>query len=722
MMHVLTPEEITVAHALTPRPFASTDALLDEAAITLEAYGWQLQPEAQKTLMMGLSIQQAGCNVLVLGTPGSGRACLTLSAMKKAASQGIDSHLSDLVAVYDFTHQSCAHYLKLPVGLGAQLRQAMEAFIKALVAQMPHWVDSHGQVNLSQAEQWCESRVEALRNLLSSAKLSPFLNQITPELLAFLQAWQQAGTDNDSPMTEGLINEGFLSRFRVNVLVDQRVNLMHDLKKPVIEEKDPGFASLFGMLENSPNESAAMPDFLRLRAGSLHQADGGMLLLHLRDLMQDESNGSTLLEKLYRLMRNREIQIEDWSSHAQQGAGGNRHGALPIQVKLVMIASREDYYDCLEAQPDFFDFFPIKVEFEDRVSASEDNFASLAGYLARLCQQQQLTHFDAESVNVLLQFMHRLEEDQTRLSTRFSHLDQLVLESVAVAADAPLVTQAHVKQALSARLLRQQFFETQIRDSIIDNELLIQVHGHVVGQVNGLTHIELGDASFGSPIRITARCYPGRSGVINIDREVNMSGPNHDKGIYILQNWLSASFWALAPLSLNASLVFEQEYNGVEGDSASCAELFALLSALTDLPIKQGMAVTGALNQFGEVMPIGGVNEKIEGYFRVCQALGLNGEQGVIIPKRNQRHLVLDDSVVQAVAQGMFKIIAIDHVLEGIAHLTGIDAGVQAADGTYAGDSLMARAQAILASYRHTLERNQARLSDAQQPRDSAHL
>lgn len=714
MMQVLSPHEMTVSYKLSPMSFESTAELLDASDLSLTDYGWKLQPEAQKTLMLGLSIQQAGCNVLVQGTPGSGRAGLTWAAMKAAAMTGIDSSLTDLVALYDFSQQSCAHYIKLPAGLGAQLRTLMDAFIKTLMVTMPQWMDTNGQMNLPLAETWLEERVESLRTQLSSAKLSSFFNVIKPEVLAYLQAWQQMGTDPENA-ADGLVNEGFLSRFRVNLLVDQRANLTAGMKQPVVEERDPGFAALFGMLETAAGESAQWPEFLRLRAGSVHQADGGMLMLHLRDLMQDESNGGALLEKLYRLMRNREVQIEDWANHAQQGAGGNRHGALPVHVKLVMIASREDYYDCLEAQPDFFDFFPIKVEFEDRVTATLDNYAWVAGYIARKCQQQTLTHFSGAAVNLLLQFMHRLEEDQSRLSIRFVHLDQLMHESVAVAGDARLVTDEHVKQVLSARLLRQQFFEAQIRDSIIDNELLIQVHGSVVGQVNGLTHIELGDASFGSPIRITARCYPGRSGVINIDREVEMSGPSHDKGIYILQNWLSASFWALAPLSLNASLVFEQEYNGVEGDSASCAELFALLSALTGLPIKQGIAVTGALNQFGEVMPIGGVNEKIEGYFRVCQALGLNGEQGVIIPKRNQRHLVLDETVVTAVNNGMFKIIAIDHVLEGIAHLTECEAGVQEADGTYQGNSLMARAQTVLANYRYTLERNQARMAYIQQ-------
>jgi predicted ATP-dependent protease len=385
-----------------------------------------------------------------------------------------------------------------------------------------------------------------------------------------------------------------------------------------------------------------------------------------------------------------------------------------LQVKLILIATREDFYDCLDEQPDFLNHFPIKVEFAERIAATPENYAAIAGYVAQKCVQHQCAHFDCEAVAALIGALQRLEEDQTRINTNFAFLERLMLESLAFAGEVNIVEAQHVNLAIQAKFARNRYFEEQIRDSIIDNELLIQVHGEVVGQVNGLTHIELGDASFGSPIRITARCYPGGKGLINIDREVNMSGPNHDKGIFILQNWLSASFSHLAPLSLNASLVFEQEYNGVEGDSASCAELFALLSAMANLPIKQGIAVTGALNQFGEVMPVGGINEKIEGYFRVCLAFGLDGKQGVIIPKRNQRHLLLDTAVLQAVKAGKFHIIAIDHVLEGIEFLTGVPAGPQnkalgEVAPMYFENSVMGHVEVTLAGYRKTLESNQAK-------------
>lgn len=713
-MHLLEEQALNAQINPSSLGFQTTAELLSvQSGRYSDTHAWVAQSEAKKAAVFGLNIQQRGFNVLVLGAHGSGRTSLMQSAMYDVAKQVESSAtLRDLVALYDFNQYAQPTLIKLPAGQAALLRTEMDGFARALMAEFSSL--NHADMlekMLAHMRTWLDTVVAQLLNRFDgiSEALTAYFNLLGPEVLAYLQAWQPApASESDNPM-DGLINEAFFARFRVNVLVDHRASQTQGLHQPMVYDNDPSLQSLFGAIETT-TDAALMPDFLRLRAGNLHKADGGMLLLHLRDILNDEQNGSQMIEKLHRFLRNGTLQIEDIGSAAQSSAVLASNTLIPVQVKLVMIATREDFYDCLDEQPDFFDYFPIKVEFAERIAASAENYAAIAGFIAQKCQTHQCAHFNSEAVATLITALQRVEEDQTRISTNFAYLEQLMLESVAFAGKADIVTAEHVNAALQAKAQRNQYFESQIRDSIIDNELLIQVHGEMVGQVNGLTHIELGDASFGSPIRITARCYPGKTGLINIDREVNMSGPNHDKGIFILQNWLSASFWQLAPLSLNASLVFEQEYNGVEGDSASCAELFALLSALASLPIQQGIAVTGALNQFGEVMPIGGVNEKIEGYFRVCKALGLDGKQGVIIPRRNQRHLLLDQAVITAVKAKQFHIIAIDHVLEGIEFLTGLQAGVQNHLGSYPENSVMGYAQQALANYRKTLESNQARM------------
>jgi predicted ATP-dependent protease len=707
-MQKLYHSDLNAAISLNDFTFNSTEELLaDSTGYQPNIHGWVAQAEAKKAAMFGLNMQQSGFNVLVLGAHGSGRTSLMQSAMHEVAKQeNIASALHDLVAIYDFEQAQQPTLVKLAVGAGHKLRADIDTFARALMVEMPNFAAAENQqAMLKLAEQWLN---EAIALLEASFKDNNILNQyfklIKQETLAYLKAWQPPTSSEADNALEGLISEGFFARFRVNLLVDNRQ--FSSLNQAVIYDNDPSLQSLFGGVE-SASDSSLLPDFTRLRAGNLHKADGGMLMLHLRDLLNDEQNGAQTIEKLHRFLRNGTLQIEDASSSTQSMSYVLANTLVPLQVKLVLIATREDFYDCLDEQPDFFNYFPIKVEFAERISANRENYAAIAGFVAHKCAQHHLTHFSRDAVAALIGALQRLEEDQARISTNFAFLERLMLESAAFAGVEKLVQAEHVQAANQAKSARNQYFESQIRDSIIDNELLIQVQGDVVGQVNGLTHIELGDASFGSPIRITARCHPGGKGLINIDREVNMSGPNHDKGIFILQNWLSASFSHLAPLSLNASLVFEQEYNGVEGDSASCAELFALLSAMANLPIQQGIAVTGALNQFGEVMPIGGVNEKIEGYFRVCLALGLNGKQGVIIPKRNQRHLLLDKAVVQAVQDGKFHIITIDHVLEGIAYLTNTPAGAQNKAGSYAPESVMGHAEATLAGYRKTLESNQ---------------
>jgi predicted ATP-dependent protease len=376
--------------------------------------------------------------------------------------------------------------------------------------------------------------------------------------------------------------------------------------------------------------------------------------------------------------------------------------AVDVDVKLVLVGSREQYYELQEEAPEVARYFRAKVDFADSFTASPESRRASSIFVAHTCSQHGLPHFSAEAVARLLEASHREAGDQARSSAIFARTEALVLESAAVcrARGPGLVTARDVDAALRAHTERHDYPELRLREAIADGDVLIDVRGARPGQVNALTQIDLGDYRFGLPVRLSARTYAGEDGLLNIEREVELSGPVHDKGVFILQTYLAALFAHLAPLSLSASIVFEQQYHGVEGDSASCAELYALLSALSGLPLRQGIAVTGAVDQRGEVLPVGGVNEKIEGWFRVCEAAGLDGSQGVLIPGRNRRHLMLSPPLVEAVAAGRFHVYAASDVTDGIALLTGVAAGEANAAGHFPHDSVLGRAQEALLAYR----------------------
>jgi predicted ATP-dependent protease len=380
--------------------------------------------------------------------------------------------------------------------------------------------------------------------------------------------------------------------------------------------------------------------------------------------------------------------------------------AVDVEVKLVLVGSREQYYELQEAAPEFVRHFRAKVDFADSFVATADSRRASAIFVAHACREFGLPHFSAAAVARLIEESHREAGDQARESAIFARTEALVMESAAIcrARGPGLVTVEDVEAAIQAHAGRHDYPEQRLREEIAEGDVVIALSGERLGQLNGLTQIDLGDYRFGLPVRLSAHAYAGEDGLLNIEREVEMSGPIHDKGVFILQNYLAALFAHLAPLSLNASIVFEQQYHGVEGDSASCAELYALLSALSGLPLKQGIAVTGALNQHGEVLPVGGINEKIEGWFRVCEAAGLDGSQGVLIPARNRRHLMLAPRLVEAVGAGRFHIHVADHVTEGIALLAGVAAGELDAAGYYPRGSVLGRAQDALLAFRRACQ------------------
>jgi predicted ATP-dependent protease len=524
-------------------------------------------------------------------------------------------------------------------------------------------------------------------------RLEAWVEQLIGDVLANLEAFVPPPAANEDTDHDRLLDQ--LARYRVNLVVDNA----EAAGAPALRDDDPIFRSLFGGVEYQAESGVLLTDFTHIRGGNLVRAHGGFLMLHLTDLLRDPQ----VWEKLQRFLRNGRLQIEEPAAAAGQMAATTLEPeALDIDVKIVLICTRDEYYQLQELDPELCRHFRAKVDFAETMPADAATRRTVALFCAQTCRRLGLPHLEAGAVARLLLDMQREVDDRHRLSAVFGQLESWLVESASVcrARGGELVSAVDVDTAAQARIERHNYPEESLHEAVEDGEIVIAVEGERVGQINGLTQIDLGDYRFGSPVRITAHAYPGEDGIMNVDREVEMSGPNHDKGVFILQHWLAATFSGIAPLCLSASLVFEQEYHGVEGDSASCAELFALLSALSGVGLPQGIAVTGALNQHGEVLPIGGLNEKIEGYFRICRRLGLNGKQGVIIPARNQRHLLLNGEVVRAVEQGMFSIRTMETVQDGIAQLTGMAAGIADDAGRYPPDSVLGRVQRTLQRFR----------------------
>ena len=529
-------------------------------------------------------------------------------------------------------------------------------------------------------------RTALKQQIKDTRRLAAWLDQVTANGLDQLELFAAEG----EAVSDELAN--VLAAWRVNLVVDN-----HALTcAPVVVEDNPLFRSLFGSIEYQVENDVLVTDFSRIRAGSLLRAHGGFLLLHLSDLL-----GEPLVwEKLRRFLRSGRLQIEEpGTSYAPNAAISLEPEAVDVAVKIILVGTRDHYYELQEADPEFGRHFRIKVDFAESFKADAETHRATAIFIAHSCQRLGLAHFTADAVARLVEEMHREAEDQLRQYAGFAYLEQLVTES-ATFAQGKLVQREDVENALQGKVWRHDYPDQRLHESIAEGELLVAVQGERVGRINGLTQIDLGDHQFGMPVVVTARTFPGKEGVLNIEREVQMSGPIHDKGVFILQSYFAALFSHLGPLSVNGALSFEQEYNGVEGDSASCAEFYVLLSSLTDLPIQQGIAVTGALNQFGDVLPVGGLNEKIEGYYQVCREVGLDGKQGVILPARNRSHLMLSAEVVEAVAEGRFHLHVIDQAGDALELLMGLPAGEADENGDFPAQSVFGLVQKALLHYR----------------------
>jgi predicted ATP-dependent protease len=466
--------------------------------------------------------------------------------------------------------------------------------------------------------------------------------------------------------------------FQVNVFVDNS----GAQGPPVIIESNPTWGNLFGKVERRAIMGTYISDHTMLKPGAVHLANGGYLILNIRDLLLNPG----VWEALKRMIRTKEARLEEpFEQFGFLAPHGLRPQTIPVEEKVIVTGDDVLYRLLAQHDEDFWELFKVKADFDFQIDRTQENLEAYAAFICSRCQNEDLLHFSSRGVAKVSEYGARLVADQHKLSSRFGQLRDLLVEADYWARQegAAVVGGEHVQKAIEQKLYRSKLVEERIRELIAQGTLMVDVDGEVVGQANGLAVYDLGDFSFGKPSRITAKTFMGRRGVINIERESQLSGRIHDKGVLILSGYLGYKYAQNKPLSLSASLCFEQSYEGVEGDSASSTELYAILSSLSGLPVQQGVAVTGSVNQKGEVQPIGGVNEKIEGFFDICKAKGLTGRQGVIIPYQNMRNLMLREEVVDAVRQGQFHIYAVRTVDEGIEILAGVAAGEKAADGSY---------------------------------------
>jgi lon-related putative ATP-dependent protease len=473
------------------------------------------------------------------------------------------------------------------------------------------------------------------------------------------------------------VNSYFLKRYEVNVLVDNT----GQQGAPVVIERNPTYNNLLGRVEKESQMGALVTDFTMIRMGSLHKANGGYLIIRAEELFSNVF----AWEGLKRALKNRELIIEDATD--QLGYLSTRTvkpEPVPLDVKLILIGNPLYYRLLYQYDSDFKELFKIKADFDSVMDITDKNIHDYALLIEDICEKEKLLQPDNKALSKILEYSSRLADDQNKLSTCFGAIGDIVREAsyYAVKENSANISSAHIIKAVEERKYRSNMVQQKIEEMICNNQILIDIKGEKTGQINGLSVISLGDITFGMPNRITCSTGMGKDGIIAIEREAEMSGPIHTKGVLILNGYLIDKFIQDKPVSLNAHIVFEQSYSEIEGDSASSTELYAILSALANLPIKQGIAVTGSVNQKGQVQAIGGVNEKIEGYFEVCRKMGFNGEQGVVIPAANLRNLMLKEEVLDAVEKGQFKLWAVDTIDEGIEILTGVFAGSKEEEGT----------------------------------------
>ncbi|MFC2005692.1 Lon protease family protein [Chloroflexota bacterium] len=595
-------------------------------------------------------------------------------------------------------------YKKLSSKDKEELQQKQDELAKELKEQVAH---------LRTEENVVEKQLEEADREVARYSIGPLFEELKnkysqlPQVADYLDKVEQDIVDNfeqfksepkassPDPLSDmqGLVRKQAFTKYEVNVLVDNS-----ELEgAPVILELNPTFNNLFGRIEKEAQFGALYTDFTMIKSGSLHRANGGYLVVRIEDILTNLQSW----EGLKRTLRDGKLVIEEIGERLGLFATKSvRPEPIPLDIKVVIIGEPMFYYLLLRLDLEFKELFKVKADFDSRMDKAEASLKDYAAVICRMCKEENLKHLRNDALAKIMEHSSRLAGEQEKLSTLFADIADIIREASFWAGEeeATLIEAKHVEKAVEQKVYRSNLIQQRINEMINNGTIIIDIEGENTGQVNGLAVIDLGDFAFGRPSRITASVGVGRDGLIDIEREAKLGGRLHSKGVMILNGYVTEKYVRDIPLSLSARIVFEQSYDEVEGDSASSTELYAILSRLANVPIKQGIAVTGSVNQKGEVQAIGGLNEKIEGFFEICQAKGLNGKQGVLIPASNVRNLMLKEEVAQAVKAGNFHIYPVTTIDEGIEVLTGLKAGRCLEADSFEPDSINDRVQKRLAT------------------------
>ncbi|MDY6825767.1 MAG: ATP-binding protein [Bacillota bacterium] len=586
---------------------------------------------------------------------------------------------------------------------------------------------------VQKVEKELKEKLKELDQKIGLAAIGHLFNELMeeydayPEVKKYLQAFQEDVLSNLSDFRgeeDEQQNSMFWLRRQSQEQTEQRytVNLLVDNREtkgaPMVCENNPSYYNLLGRVEYENRMGMVVTDFSMIKPGALHQANGGYLILQARDVLTAMQSW----EVLKRVLRTNEIRIENIGEHFGLVAMATlRPQPIPLNIKVVMIGNPYLYHILYHYDEDFRKLFKIKADFDVEMERKKDNVLKMGGFISYHCDQQNLRHFNKEAVAEIVEYSGRLAENQKKLSTRFNEIVDLLYEADAWAEfdGVDLVGKKQVEKALEEMIFRSNKYEQKIIESIREGTILIDLNGSKIGQINALSVLDQGDYRFGRPSRITVSTYLGRKGIINIERESDMSGNIHNKGVLILSGFIGKRYGSQVPINLTASICFEQSYGGIDGDSASAAELFCLLSSLAEVPLRQDLAVTGSLNQKGEIQPIGAVNTKIEGFFLSCKAVGLTGSHGVVIPEQNCRNLMLNKEIQQAVEEGKFHIYSIKNIDEGLEILSGIKTGRRKKDGSYSKGSFNEKVLDKLKEYNKTMkEQKQEQEQEQEKPKN----